>query len=284
MKNLKIIFSIILFSVFLYATGGDTILNGGGQAELNSYTVVDNLDKYITFSLKKSHVLRFSDKDIRDLNSVLQNLKQGSISYPKFAYLNQKAFQTEKKWGSPITLNFASIYDVNGNPLSFTEVARVTLAAFLYQVSDQDESVILNCASKVFYDFQQNEQNLPLPLQSRSGWSVQSQTIFDSLGIQFAYLSLQNDKSEDLSFILQNKISFCSKVEFSDFNHLVLQPILMSKEQEIIQLQGSFQFRCSNQKLIENYDAKLLIDLYFENGKWDFNKTKSQIFDLKKQL
>ncbi|MBC7458328.1 MAG: hypothetical protein H7235_08630 [Bdellovibrionaceae bacterium] len=275
---------ILLFAHMKLQAGGDTILNGGGQAELNTYTVIDNMQKYVEQALDKSQSLQLSKEDIQDLKQLIKYLKAQPISYPTFANLNQLAFQTDKKWGSLVTLNFKSIYESDLKPKPFLAIATITLATSIFQISNQSELSIRNCAAKVFNNFHESQQKFLLPINSQHSWHVQTQMIQDPTGQMISFISLENPRSEDLTRFIKKDLPKCQKVEFENFSELIVQSAQSGFSADAIQLQGSFRVRCyNNPNSAVHVTGQFLMNLFFDKDIWQSKKTTSQVYDLGQQ-
>ena len=280
-KALIISILIIISPPPIANAGGDTVLNGGGQAELNSYTVVDNLKSYVSLALEQQISLNFTSTDIQDLTYLKDKLASANLNYPDFSILSSaSAFQTQKKWLSPVTLNYKYLYDLKSHPVSFVQVASITLSAYLFQISHQNLEQIQICANKVFSNFQENVQKLPLRLKYAGAWAIMIQTMTDSQDQQHSYLSLEGSQSEDLNSILIKELPKCHRIEINQFANINIQYPTLGQENEKIQIQGQAFGRCLNStEKASQFQTKFLFTLFFNNAAWLSDQTRVQIYD-----
>lgn len=287
MKSYGMYFIVFLL-VFLFhspqafAGGGDVILNGGGRAELNAYTVSDNLNYYIQRALQNAPIFNLNTHDIADLKRLSRALSRAAVrSYPQFTKQRLPfGFQTQRKWNSPIVISYRAIYTSQNLSKSFSEVAIIAMATYLYQVSSRSEDQLILCAQKMFSDYKETTQSVRLPTQSIDA-RLTVQALKGTQNFPQVLLRFEAQSHMDLTQNLASSMHTCQSLVFSEFYNMSSRSQRISQTQEDLQVMGSFKGLCITPTQFSTLiGGQFIIGISILNRKVDMNSLKSQIYQV----
>jgi hypothetical protein len=276
------LFSFLILLPYGHAGGGDVILNGGGRAELNAYTVSDNLNYYTQKALQNAQILSLTMQDIADLKILVGAISTQAVrKYPQFTEkVLPYGFQTQRKWNSDILISYQAIYTSQNLSKSFSEVAIITLATYLYQVSPRSVDQLILCSRKIFSGYKETTQSVRLPLQTMNA-RLTVQALKGPENYPQLLLRFEAQSHTDLTQYLASSMHSCQILVFSDFFNMSVKSKRTSHTQEALHVMGSFKGFCIiSGQFSKMIGGQFIIGFSIVDKMVDMNSIKSQIYQV----
>lgn len=135
---MKLLFNVLLMIVLCHPgafAGGDTLGNGGGDAELMFLNTLSRIDSAFQYCASKENPCQLNSEDFSMLAKLI-SLK-GSTDYGavKFIYEGEPwEFKSEQRFGANIVINQAYLYTSFGFPISVSAMIDIILQINFYQM------------------------------------------------------------------------------------------------------------------------------------------------------